>query len=203
MSQIAAEKALIDKLVEYLKTELDFNGPGQAHSEFPAATATLNLPAMSVSVMGQPDYIPTPGEELEDDSVTVGAGPEVDALYRVARLSMELAIDIFGKNKVERSEIAHRVIEIMNPELGESTGLKLTLDKYYNRVASFVITGTGFVDNESGSQRNEWRYRYVVTADVDLVVLSRQVAIQEITVDGTLEELDESSPSVVTIDIQP
>ena len=58
----------------------------------------------------------------------------------------------------------------MNPDIGTTSGLSLTLLEYYDTICRYEVDSTNIADTEDSAIRNEWRYQFNLRNHCDLLI---------------------------------
>lgn len=131
----------------------------------------LVLPS-AAATHGDPERV---GHEAIEIGQTVVPGDAVliDVAYEVADLTAPVQIDVWGRSRTQRGELAAEIRGLFtDPELGDD--LRLTLANYHNRIATFQIERWRDGDDDDAAKRQEWRQTIEITIEVPEVAVKRQ-----------------------------
>ena len=152
--------------------------------EFPEGNRRLKYPSMSI-LSGSPTF--TNQQRYIYDTGTV-ASNQAEVKYVIGQFELNLQLDLWCRTKEERHDKTQELIEALNSE-DRTNGLSLVLEKYHGVIARYDFVGYSFDDEESESQRKEWRATLRVLAHCDAITARKQYIIDETEV--TVELPDE------------
>lgn len=166
MTLLGANEASVNQLVKYIKdniTELN-----NVYLEFPNHNEALEMPSCSVITSGNVGY---------RNEMPILWKKEADlSYYKTGSYNYTIVIDLWTEYKQSRGDIMEKIFDLFNKqfqETGRSLGASLNLVDYHNVIAHYSLNGYNYVDNEQGSQRDEWRAR--ITCEVDFSRITTKV----------------------------
>ena len=163
MANKGVSYAIVHALAAYLKSAIsqlqevydDFPNPSQAQKT-PCASVVTGTPQFQ----GGMSYVLNKTPDLESGKTRV--------LTAAGTYELKLQLDVWCSNKFERHQLVELVAQAMSPHI-EFGGINLALADYQGQFAHYCVTGFAFHDSEHGSQRNSWRVRFEILADVKAV----------------------------------
>jgi hypothetical protein len=190
-------RGLFSALKKHLKTAMP--ELKEVYDDFPLATETLQYPSMSVFT-GQPRFMnglpyahTRTRVDAEDDE-----NPAVNVVNIIGQYEFRLQLDLWCKTKFERHDLYEKLFRALNPDTATS-GLSLQLTEYYDLWARFLVNDFQLMAGEAETQRNEFRVKVGVVADVKAVTESVESAILEIEnnmeTPSASEEIEEDEES--------
>lgn len=156
MANKSVTYALSHAFADYLKAEVD--GLVAVYDDFPSASQQLKYPCASL-------FMRSPTLQNAMPYVVARGEPNASthkALVRrcVGRWEVKFQLDVWCANKFERHAFQEKLF------LALKQGVTLTLADYFNELASYTMLGLTFPDRMEESQRDEWRIKIDLVADV-------------------------------------
>ena len=176
---------IVSKLQEYLADAVP--SLKAIYSEWPSPGQVLNMPCISI-ISSDTRYIQGSPRNISQGEITYHKS---DVLYYVGQYESTSTLHLWTSNKTDRAKYFELVKDAMDPYFSEGqNGLLLTLDGYYDQVASYLFDGYDYPIGEEAAQRNEWRVILNVTVFVNAVREYRQPVMEniDVTVDPTTQE---------------
>ena len=91
-------------------------------------------------------------------------------LYHFGYLEFTIQANIWTDSKEDRHDISEKIIRVLNPDVGVTSGLSLSLDEYYDSICRYDMVGSETMGNEDTAIRNEWRFRIDLKTNMDLLL---------------------------------
>lgn len=178
-----AKQTAVKAMIEALGVHLRANMPSLAQViyDFPAPNVKLLYPSVSL-ISPNPLFTPTDPYILEQGSIVRN---KATVAYVVGTWETSLQIDLWARDKVERSNLLEEFFLAINPEI-KPMGLSLQLSKYHDIWARFDMTGNSLEDSEVSSQRAEWRAKINVLANTRAILEKSEYVMSEFTTTLTL-----------------
>lgn len=150
-------------------------------TEWPYANQKLTYPSVSIFAV-DPRYTNFPPRIVTKTPPDVNNQSTVT--YEVGAWDYTIQLDLWCRNKVERNTVLGQLADAINPSPGNgSAGLALTLASYYNEIARLDIDRQKYVQDESASQRQEWRGLITLLVNVRAIKQQTMYAIKSLEVD--------------------
>lgn len=188
----------VNGLAAFLKTKIPAITVLQ---EWPYANQQLTFPSITITT-GNPVRMPLMKETIsvtDPDGIT----GQVVATEIVAEYDDTWQIDLWTRNKLERSQYIRQIIDAFNSAEEDASGsnnpdgISLTLSAYHNVIARYEIQNHQTVDDEAAAQRQERREKFRVLVNFREVKLRTYYAMQNIethlgtaTDDAGLDEIE-------------
>ena len=171
--------------------------------EFPNPNQDLNYPSITVITSGTPELInwmPVVFSKV-DNAVDPNL---LDVVYVVGQYNIKLQVDLWTEYKSDRAVFFQKILDAMDKQFIEDekpTGLSLVLKDYHGAIARYDQVGYNYMDNESESQRNEWRAIFDIVVSFPRLVLKTQPKIIEgqIINNVSSEEFDDNNEETDTV----
>lgn len=185
----AATKAIVKGLADYLLANMP--SLKKAYYNFPNPTEKLEYPALSVFTR-TPTFTPISPYVIGKTEPTE-VERQVTVTKVIGRYDFTLQVDLWTAYKAQRDQLYEEMFLALSQD-PEVPGLSLELSEYYDEWARFDIDQPEFVDDESGSQRNEWRV--IVRVQANCRAVREYLAHLMETIENNLETPDviEESP---------
>ena len=90
-----------------------------------------------------------------------------------------IQIDLWCDSKPQRHKMHEEFVDALNKDLNV-TGLRLKLTDYFDEWVQFDLSSFDFMDNEDGSERDEWRIKYDLLANCRSITIGNQQIITTI-----------------------
>lgn len=176
-SVVAGLKTYLDTYMESLQSVYaDFPNPGQK----------LKFPSASIFT-GKPRFIP-----LQHHTHSIGELDPVTnkalVLKKVGSWNFDLQVDVWVDNKFDRHDLQEEFFAAFNSDI-RGNGMNLQLPSYYNMWCHYSIDGFEYLDDEMGSQTNQWRVQFRVLADVGAILERLEHLVEN--VENNTEVLEE------------
>ena len=149
--------------------------------EFPDPNQDLNYPSISIITSGTPELInwmPSAFSKVDN-----AQDPDkLDIVYVMGQYNLSLQVDLWAEYKSQRAEFFQKILDVMDKEFIDNdkpTGLSLPLVDYHGAIARYDQVGYNYMDNESESQRNEWRALFNILVSFPRLVPKTQPKIIE------------------------
>ncbi len=165
--------------------------------EFPNPNQDLNYPSISIITKGDVEHVNwMPSVFKKPDNVI--DPNKADVVYIVGQYNFSLQVDLWTEYKPQRAEFFQKILDAFDKQFIDSeqpTGLSLVLDDYHGGIARYDQVGYNYLDNESESQRNEWRAIFDVLVSFPRLLLKTQPKIIEgqINSNVSVEEFDDDN----------
>jgi hypothetical protein len=154
-----AIQSLTNNLASYLRTEV---AGLTVKTEWPGANEKLQYPSLTIFA-GEPIF--TPFQPTEISRTAPDVNNKVISTMSVGEYDLTMQLDIWCRNKLERETVFGQVFDAINKTV-VPMGLSLQLTDYFNEWARYDIDRHSFVDDEAGAQRQEWRVKLSLLANV-------------------------------------
>jgi hypothetical protein len=178
----------ISALADHIRTKIAALS-SRCTKGWPDPGKTMTMPCASVT-HGDPDREGHEALEISKTPVS-GSSVLVDVAYEVADLTAPVQIDVWGRTRTERGEVAAAIRGLFtDPEIGDD--LRLILSTYHGRLATFQIERWRDEDNAGQAERQEWRQTIELTLEVPEVAVKRQPLLKTITVTTQVYNADQS-----------
>lgn len=191
---------LTEELAKTLRTYLESQSLGFAEifNEWPAGNFTMEYPSLTIITSGNPSF-----RKSCNSPIVLIDSPIVDSQAKVLRETgyweFDLQLDLWCKNKNQRSEFLRKMEEALDPDTmseGKS-GLHLAMPEYYNQICSYTYDGYSYEDSEISAQRREWRALIRVKADARSLRDKVEFMMETIELDlETKNEFEELDPQI-------
>jgi hypothetical protein len=175
---------LLRSLVNYLKTEVNL----PVIEGWPDPKVELDLPCLSVMVVGNPRYthkFPTQLSLYVDQQ-----GNQIE-VSEVGYYDYRVQIDVWAEYAPQRDELFEIVHRALNNDFYEKDGpmgLSLILEDYHNAIARVDQVGYSNVDNGDNSQRAEWRIKIDCLVNFPKLAEKQVSIISKLTVETEISE---------------
>jgi hypothetical protein len=144
--------------------------------DFPAANVPLSMPSLSLFASA-PEYTPLDPYPLSSSEVDDEPTQRV-LKYVVGMYDVPLQLDLWCRDKVERSNLLEEFMDAINPIIIPG-GVSLQLTGYHGVWCRYDLTGFQQDDGEASSQRGEWRVRINVLANTRAVKSRTEFVMKE------------------------
>lgn len=188
----APEVAVREALAAYLRATLSLATNVVESDWFPPAQALPHPVAISVHEAGEVSRSADASTALV--ASTPGSGAAATMLYRTGEVIVPIAVDVWCETQAERDAWTQRVADALQrppsvdgaPVADMMDGLTLTCaagngaSGYFGAVVTYDTDTRQAPSSPEGSQREEWRAVFQVTARVDLlreVTTTREVSL--------------------------
>ena len=182
MSQIGENSvdAAVSQLDRYLTENV--SELRRVTREWPNPSYELRMPFVSLTTAAHritlsKNYEVT-GNRIDRSDVLKGV------LFHLGYLNFTLQLNLWTDSKEERHDISEKILRVLNPNVGVTSGLSLSLDEYYDSLCRYDMVGSEIVDNEDTAIRNEWRFRFDFNTDMDLLVNKDEFIAAQIVLKG-------------------
>ena len=171
--------------------------------EFPNPNQDLNYPSISVITkgdVGHTNWMPSVFKKSDN----VIDPNKLDVVYTVGQYDFSLQVDLWTEYKPQRAEFFQKILDAMDKQFIDNEqpmGLSLILDDYHGAIARYDQVGYNYLDDESGSQRNEWRAIFDVLVSFPRLLLKTQPKIIESQIEHnvSVEEFDDSNEEIKVV----
>jgi hypothetical protein len=156
---------------------------------WPDPKVQMILPSVSIIAVGTPKIthtMPIIKKMSDSDSPLTKK-----TLYLVGHYDYTIQVDIWSEYEEERNSLLEKMIDTFNKQFfdgGESTGLSLQMESYYNAFATYQQIGYNYLDNDDNSIRSEWRVKVDVQVMHERFVERDEFIIEEITLKNRIDE---------------
>jgi hypothetical protein len=185
--------ATVAALVAHLSSECALL-TGKVLDQWPEPNKALAMPSATVTWSGDV-YTPLQPWVL---SIADASEPDEDGNYTpsttkrvVGEHDFQIQIDIWARNKAERSRVMQQVFEALHPD-PEVPGVRLQVEENHDLWSSYSLLHQKFDDSEASSQRQEWRAMLVLVAQCKAVIVNseyRMITIENnLTTPDTIED---------------
>lgn len=166
----------LEALVAALATHLTTITGLTVLKEFPAANQVLTYPSVTIT-SGKPEFAnfspyqhsqTEPTEEFETTTVLI-----------VGACDAKLQLDLWCRNKKERRTMLGLLFAKLNPDVSPM-GLSLQLTAYHDLWARVDFIGQEFLDDEGSAQRQEWRTKLDLLANMKVALSKEEYSINTI-----------------------
>lgn len=187
-------REVTERLIQHLKK----NVPGIRNffTEWPDASMQLQYPSITLLTKNPTHqsfnpYIYTQGATNARTNYRAA-----ECLYVTGQYEFPLQLDLWTKTKEDRHTYYDLLYKALVPDPAK-TGFRLTLENYHDAPANYLLQGFRYDDQETTSQRTEWRVIVDLIADCKAIVRKEEFVILETeltlevterTVPGTEEE---------------
>lgn len=110
-------------------------------------------------------------------------------LYHFGYLEFTTQINIWTDSKEDRHDISEKIIRVLNPNVGVTSGLSLTLEQYYNAICRYDMINSEIADNEDSAIRNEWRFRIDLRTNLDILLSKDEYIAEHINLEGETQDI--------------
>lgn len=165
-----AIEAAIDNLASYLAAQVTGL---TVIKEWPSANQALAFPTVSI-FSNNPQY--TNLQPYSDACTLPNAQNQVTTTWVVGEWDTTLQLDVWCRNKMERRTIGKAIKDAINKNVNPQ-GLSLQMADYFNAWARFDMSAYQLVDDEAGSQRQEYRTRIALLLNVKEMAQTTDYAI--------------------------
>lgn len=195
---LPSEITIVRSLVNYFKTNIpEFT---DVLEEFPNPNQDLNYPSLTIDTQGNPEHInqmPT----ILSKTDNVDDPDKLDVVWIIGQYNLNLQLDIWSEHKSGRGTLLKKVIDVINKGFIENdlpVGISLVLEDYHGGIARYDFVSYNYVDNEQGSQKNEWRAQVKMQVTFPELILKTQPKIIESQINNTItaEEFDDSNEEI-------
>lgn len=154
-----AVQSLTNNLAAYLRTQV---AGLTVLTEWPGANQKLAYPSLTI-FSGEPVF--TPYTPYEVSRTAPDVNNQIISTMVVGEYDVTFQLDLWCRNKLERETVFGQVFDAIN-QVVVPMGLSLQLTDYFNEWARYDIDRHSFVDDEAGAQRQEWRVKLSLLANV-------------------------------------
>lgn len=182
------QRSVMSELATLLDTELG-SAIEQVLPEWPSANVEMDLPSITLTLAGNPEFTPHAPVAFSLGAVT---DHQSSNKYVVGQYDFRVQLDIWAKYKKQRSSLYEAVFNILRPTTG--TGLVLQLTDYHNVYCPVSLDGFGHSDNQGSAMNAEWRATVFLVGTCMAVNTSTDYIITqvpEITVELPITEIEE------------
>lgn len=180
---MATEKiitAVVNGLADFMRQNI--LGLEKVYVDFPHPDQVLKMPC--ATVFTRPSAFNALSPYVKYRAETPNENNEFEVHRVVGNYEMQLQVDLWCQSKFERQDMFEVFFNGFNLK-SEEMGISLPLPNYFDEIARFNIVRFEFIDTEEQSQRDEWRVRFDVTADVR--VIQKTLAHLMETIENNLE----------------
>lgn len=172
--------AAVSQLDRYLTEEV--SELRRVSREFPNPSYQLRMPELTIiSTLHEV----TLGRNWEKDRVNLDDPNKKRVAYHVGYLDFGLQMDLWTDSKEERQDIAEKIFRMLNPDVGVTSGLSLTLLEYYDTICRYEVNSTTIADTEDAAIRNEWRYQFTMRNHCDLLIPKDEFIMDSIVLEDS------------------
>ncbi len=169
MNTSPLEKELVAQFAAYLRVKMP--SIHRVNEEWPDANVQLDMPAISI-ITKKTTYSPYMPVEYNQVTtpVTDPNMPKLTIDMLVGDWDQVLQLDLWAKNKEERSQIFEEFFRAMTPTTPDiPNGISLQLPNYYNVWCRFDIDSYEYLDDEASAQRSERRAMISILSNCPVV----------------------------------
>lgn len=178
----------LDDLITYLKTQIAATA---FIRDFPNRNEALVMPSITVTHNTDGAYESLDPYELSI-STPVGDSAAVTVIWIVGQWDFKVQLDLWAASKPARDKLFSDVYRAINKQI-HPMGLSLPLPSYYGLFARFDINGFSHIDNEQAAQRQEWRTKIDLLANLkqaqeeSAFIITKPIAVTAIIPDNGVE----------------
>ncbi len=174
-------KEIVKKYGNYLSGKM--SSLTEVYEEFPSGNRKLKMPSVSIITEGKATFDPETSGAYVASSSDISGEPALKVIkYVIGQYEVPLQIDFWCRNKEERSQIYAEFVDAMTGQditAEPQIGVILALTEYHNAFCHYDLGGYSFDDDETSSQRKEWRVKIDVVATCKAIVERTQSVILE------------------------
>ena len=187
---------IIKVLRKYIEGITPAVGFKEIFNEWPAGNFTFDHPSLTILTVANPEYRANMNKPIKAIENFDAGTKQADVLREVGFWEFDLQLDLWCKNKNQRSEFLRKLEELLDPNEASKgkAGLHILMPAYYNDICSYTYTGYSYEDGEISAQRREWRASLRVKADARSLRNNKEFIMEQTVIDlelkNTSEELD-------------
>lgn len=156
--------------------------------DFPEPNEKLLYPCVSITTR-EPQFKPlSPYEILPIENPTHHLA---EVKWVVGLYDFKLQVDLWTRNKEERMDLFDLLFNALNPQI-QPMGLSLRLKDYYNIWCRYSLDAHRIADDETSSQRGEFRLQVDVLANCKAIRVNKSRVMETIDLDPELLNESES-----------
>ncbi len=142
--------------VEALGAKLELiEGIKKVFREFPRPNQSLDPPSISI-ITADSTLMPQMMTVVEE---TINENKTVSVLYNLGEYTANLQVDVWAKNKRQRTHFYGEVVNIFDEGIAKGNGPQFVLEipDYHGVKAQYFLKNTRYLDNSDLSFKGEWR----------------------------------------------
>lgn len=186
--QKSASRAVVKALMEHLKASMP--ELAAVYDDFPNHNQALKYPALTVFTNEPKFENLMPYVHSKKDPTGISS----EVVKVIGQYEFRLQLDLWSKTKFERHDLYESLFRALNPN-SLNPGLSIKLTEYYDLWCRYTFISFSFLGSEPESQRNEFRAKINVIADVKAVTESVESLMDTIEnnleIPSPVEEIDE------------
>jgi hypothetical protein len=134
----------------------------KAYDNWPSPNQTLDMPCLSVFTRS-PQFRPTAPYTIWKGAPDATTN-QVQYRRVMGQWDFSFQLDLWAPYKPQREILLAELVDAFSLD-PQRHGIFVELSDYFDEWVEFVLENPEFVDDEAGSQRNEWRVRTTVRAN--------------------------------------
>lgn len=175
-------KAVLSALTAHLRANMP--NVAEFSEEFPSANVALKYPMVTITT-GNPVFTPLEPTVLFQGPTGLDNKAQVQRI--VGMYDLQMQVDIWCRNKVERINMFEEFFQAFNQEI-DPMGLSLKLDDYFGVFCRYDSIGHDLADGEQASQTDEWRARINLLVNTRAVLERREYVM--VTIENNISTPD-------------
>ncbi len=171
----------------------------KVYREWPNPSYQMYLPSASLLTAAHEITLSRNFEKDRED--ISGTDVEKKIIWHAGYMGFVVQMDLWTDSKEDRHDLAEKIFRVLNPDIGLTSGLSLTLEQYYNAICRYEVDTTAIEDNEDKAIRNEWRYRFDLRSHMDLLIPKDEYIAATIELQSETQDIAGNTIDQVIVEI--